>query len=95
MNKNKQFVQRVARIKRNDLVNALKQHRAFIQGSNCARHDMYGMYVIQSYGMFICVVDEDGDVIHFDNTFYSLTTRTIQNACIKAFSISEGLTNGL
>jgi len=86
---NKQLVQKVARIKRNDLVCALKQRRDFIQGSNCARHDEYGMYVIQSYGVTICVVDGDGDVTQFDNTFYSLTTKTIQNACIKAFSIDN------
>ena len=85
---NKQFVQRVARIKRNDLVCALKQRRDFIQGSNCARHND-DMYVIQSYGKTICVVDSDGDVTQFDNTFYSLTTQTIQNACIKAFSIDN------
>lgn len=94
MNKNKQIVQRVARIKRDDLVCALKQRRDFIQGSNCARHDEYGMYVIQSYGVTICVVDSDGDVVRFENTFYSKTTKTIQNACIRAFSIDEGLTNG-
>ena len=86
---NKQLVNKVARIKRNDLVCALKQRRDFIQGSNCARHDEYGMYVIQSYGVTICVVDGDGDVTQFDNTFYSLTTKTIQNACIKAFSIDN------
>lgn len=86
---NKQFVKKVARIKRNDLVCALKQRRDFIQGSNCARHDEYGMYVIQSYGVTICVVDGDGDVTQFDNTFYSRTTKTIQNACIKAFSIDS------
>ena len=86
---NKQLVQKVARIKRNDLINALRQRRDFIQGSNCARHDEYGMYVIQSYGVTICVVDGDGDVTQFDNTFYSLTTKTIQNACIKAFSIDN------
>ena len=91
---NKQLVKKVARIKRDELVNALKQRRDFIQGSNCARHDEYGMYVIQSYGKTICVVDGDGDVTQFDNTFYSKTTKTIQNACVKAFSISEGLTNG-
>lgn len=92
---NKQLVNKVARIKRNDLVCALKQRRDFIQGSNCARHDDEGMYIVQSYGKTICVVDSDGDVTQFDNTFYSLTTRTIQNACVRAFSISEGLTNGL
>lgn len=86
---NKQLVKKVARIKRNDLVCALKQRRDFIQGSNCARHDEYGMYVITSYGKTICVVDDDGDVTQFDNTFYSLTTKTIQNACIKAYSISD------
>lgn len=91
---NKQFVQSVVRITRNDLVGALRQRRDFIQGSNCARHNDDGMYVIQSYGVTICVVDSDGDVTQFDNTFYSRTTRTIQNACIKAFSISEDLTNG-
>ena len=92
---NKQIVQRVARIKRDELVGALKQRRDFIQGSNCARHDEYGMYVIQSYGKTICVVDNDGDVTQLDNTFYSRTTKTIQDACVRAFSISEGLTNGL
>lgn len=86
---NKQLVQKVARIKRNDLVCALKQRRDFIQGSNCARTDEYGMYVIQSYGKTICVVDEDGDVTQFDNTFYSKTTKTLQNACIKAYSIDN------
>lgn len=86
---NKQIVQKVARIKRDELVCALKQRRDFIQGSNCARHDVYGMYVIQSYGVTICVVDSDGDVTQFDNTFYSKTTKTIQNACIKAYSISN------
>ena len=86
---NKQLVQKVARIKRDDLVNALRQRRDFIQGSNCARHDEYGMYVIQSYGVTICVVDSDGDVTQFDNTFYSKTTKTIQNACIRAFRISD------
>lgn len=89
---NKQLVKRVARIKRNDLVCALKQRRDFIQGSNCARHTDDDMYVIQSYGVTICVVDSDGDVTQFDNTFYSKTTKTIQNACIRAFSIGNLLT---
>lgn len=74
-------------IKQNEVINALINKKPFQASNIFACLTEASEYVVYSYSTVILRLNSAGEVMYFDNGYYSRTTSKLQNKIRQAFNL--------